>query len=422
MNNRYKKIIKFIQESKIFFKNPENKWKHPLVKSIFSEEDQAEAIDSILSTSVTMGSKVKLFEKNFSHWLGIKNSVMVNSGSSANLLIFFLLKYVLSNNIFDEPNRNEVILPAFTWSTTLFPIVQSGFRPVFVDCGLDDFNITPDNIEKAINNKTIAICCVHLLGSPCNMDRIVNLSREHNLYLIEDSCEAHGAEWNKNKVGNFGDLSSFSFFFSHHISTGEGGIISTDNEQFIDKIKSLRAHGWIRDKSNKESIAKKYPNIDKRFLFDEIGFNLRPTDVTAALGVNQINKLDEIIKKRRNNHFYWKEKFKNFEDLIYTIDDSEKGIISPFVFPLVIRENSKINRDEFQRYMEKKDIETRSVAAGNLLNQPFANNYKGFEKRYDLSNSDYLMDNSFFWGNSHLVTEEEREYVSKVVIDYLSNN
>ena len=399
-----------------------SRWKHPLVKSIFSNEDKIEAIESILTTFVTMGKKVKKFEDEFSNWLNIKNGIMVNSGSSANLLIIFMLKNILSKSLFEKTGQKEIILPAFTWSTTLFPIIQAGFKPVFIDCSINNFNITPENIEKAITPNTVGICAVHLLGSPCDMDSILKIANNNNLFLIEDSCEAHGAKWNGKKVGSFGDLSSFSFFLSHHISTGEGGIIVSNNQNYSDKIRAMRAHGWVREMSNYEEIAKSHPHIDKRFLFDEIGFNVRPTDVTAALGVNQIKKLDDIIKERRNNHFFWKNKLSDFEDLIYTIDDCSKGFLSPFVFPVIIRKGSNLNRNDFQLYMEKNGVETRTVAAGNLLNQPFASKYNGLEKRFDLSNSDYLMYNSFFWGNSHLVTDEEREYVAKIAIKFLNKH
>jgi len=415
------KIIKtLIAEYDKNLKAGVNKWKHPLVKSIFSNEDKIEAIESILTTFVTMGKKVKKFEDEFSNWLNIKNGIMVNSGSSANLLIFFMLKNILSKSLFEKTGQKEIILPAFTWSTTLFPIIQAGFKPVFIDSDINNFNITPENIEKAITPNTVGICVVHLLGSPCDMDRILKIAKNNNLFLIEDSCEAHGAKWDGKKVGSFGDLSSFSFFFSHHIATGEGGIIVSNNKNYSDKIRAMRAHGWVREMSNYEEIARSHPNIDKRFLFDEIGFNVRPTDVTAALGINQIKKLDDIINERRNNHFFWKNKLSDFEDLIYTIDDSSKGFLSPFVFPVIIRKGSNLNRNDFQLYMEENGVETRTVAAGNLLNQPFASKYSGFEKRFDLSNSDYLMYNSFFWGNSHLVTDEEREYVAKIAIKFLN--
>jgi len=422
MNRTYNEIKNFIEKYNKNHTQSTSKWKHPLVKSIFSIEDKIEAIESILTTYITMGKKVKNYEEKFARWINVKNGIMVNSGSSANLLIFFMIKNILSKSIFEKVGHKEIILPAFTWSTTLFPIVQAGFKPVFVDSSLSDFNATPDNIENAITSKTAGICVVHLLGSPCNMDKISKLAKKNKLFLVEDSCEAHGSLWNGRKVGSFGDLASFSSFFSHHIATGEGGIVVTNNLEYTDMIRSMRAHGWVREVSNYIKIAEKYPNIDKRFLFNEIGFNLRPTDVTAALGINQINKLDKIIISRRDNHFFWKEKLNKYGDLVYTIDDSAQGIISPFVFPIILNKDSGINRNDFQYHMEKHGVETRTVASGNLLNQPFSHKYKGFEKRFSLKNADYLMNNSFFWGNNHLVTEKERSYVAKVASKFLNNH
>jgi len=281
MSRTYEEIRSFIEKYDKNHSKSTSKWKHPLVKSIFSTEDKIEAIESILTTYVTMGKKVKNFEEKFSKWINVKNGIMVNSGSSANLLIFFMMKYVLSKSIFEKVGYKEIILPAFTWSTTLFPIVQAGFKPVFIDSDREDFNMTPENIEKAITSNTVGICVVHLLGSPCNMDQISNLAKKNKLFLVEDACEAHGSIWNGKKVGSFGDLASFSSFFSHHIATGEGGIIVTNNLIYTDMIRSMRAHGWVREVSNYEQIAEKYPNIDKRFLFKEIGFNLRPTAIPS---------------------------------------------------------------------------------------------------------------------------------------------
>ena len=419
--NRNKIISEFVDNIDDNYVESNQKWKHPLVKStIISKKDKVEAIDSILSTYITMGTKVKNFETKFSKYINVKYGIMLNSGSSANLLIMFLLKYLNSNDIYFDNSKTEIIIPAFTWSTSLFPIVQAGFKPVFVDVDINNFNLDSELVKKAITKNTCAIMVVHLLGYPCDMTEITKIAKSNNLIIIEDCCEAHGALWDNKKVGSFGDFSSFSFFFSHHITTGEGGLIATNNDYYSDFLRSLRAHGWVREMSQYDQLSKKYPSIDKRFLFYNPGFNLRPTDIVAALGLNQIDKLDEIVKCRRANHFYWKNGLSEFEELISTIDDPERGHISPFVFPIIIKDSKKLNRNKFQKYLENQGIETRTVASGNLLNQPFAQRFTKFEKRFDLNNSDYLMYNSFFWGNSHTVSESERNYVLDCTKNYLN--
>jgi CDP-6-deoxy-D-xylo-4-hexulose-3-dehydrase len=202
-----------------------------------------------------MGKKVQTFERMFAEFIGVKNAVMVNSGSSANLVALSVLtNRAIKNRI---KRNDEVITPAVTWSTTLFPIINVGAVPVLVDVNLETYDIDTSEMEKAITHKTKAIMPVHLLGNPCDMKKIMEIAEDHNLFVIEDACEAHGAEFNGKKVGGFGDLATFSFFFSHHISTIEGGMVITNNEKYAELAKSLRAHGWIRELKNSPKSIKK---------------------------------------------------------------------------------------------------------------------------------------------------------------------
>ncbi|MBE9592867.1 MAG: DegT/DnrJ/EryC1/StrS family aminotransferase, partial [Proteobacteria bacterium] len=230
--------------------------KIPLNIPSYSWEEAYEAIESIITTWVTMGEKVQKFERKFADYVGVENAVMVNSGSTANLLALSVLTNPRINNRIQ--NGEEIITPAITWSTTVFPIINVNAMPVLVDVDLDTYTIDTTEIEKAITDKTRAIMPVHILGNPCNMKEIMEIAEEHGLFVVEDCCEAHGAEFNGKKVGTFGDISTFSFFFSHHISTIEGGMILSNNDEYTELAKSLRAHGWIRELKNRNEIGKKY--------------------------------------------------------------------------------------------------------------------------------------------------------------------
>src|SRR5713226_4171616 len=280
----------------------------------FGWEEVWESVETLLSTQVTMGKKVQQFETMFAEYVGVKHAVMVNSGSSANLLALSILTNPL------QPKRiqpgDEVITPAVTWATTVWPILNVGLVPVLVDVDLTNFNLVAEEVEKAITPRTRAIMVVHLLGNPCDMAKIGSIARRHELYVIEDSCEAHGAEFRGRKVGSFGDLATFSFYFSHHISTIEGGMVLTNNDDYAELARSLRVFGWIRDLRDKDVIASDHPGIDPRFLFANIGYNLRPTEIQGAFGIHQIAKLERFIATRRDNARYWNEKMGSFDHLL----------------------------------------------------------------------------------------------------------
>ena len=275
----------------------------PLNVPSFGWEEVWESLDSLLSTQVTMGRKVKQFEQMFADYIGVNHAIMVNSGSSANLLALS----VLTNPVLSDHwvAGDEIITPAVTWATTVFPMINCGLVPVLVDVDIDTFNLLPEEVEKAITPRTKAIMPVHLLGNPCDMDTITAISQKHNLRIIEDTCEAHGAEWKGKKVGSFGDFASFSFFFTHHISTIEGGMLVTDNEELAELARAMRVFGWIRELRDRESLAALHPDIDPRYLFINLGFNLRPTEIQGAFGIHQLPKLDNYIEIRRANAGHW---------------------------------------------------------------------------------------------------------------------
>ena len=379
----------------------------PLNIPSFGWEEVWEALESLLSTQVTMGRKVRRFETMFAQYIGVKYAIMVNSGSSANLLALS----VLTNPSCAEPLEpgDEVITPAVTWSTTVWTISVVGLVPVLVDVDLNTFNLIPEEVEKAITSKTRAILLVHLLGNPCDMDEIMAIARRHNLLVIEDACEAHGAEYRGQKVGSFGDVATFSFFFSHHISTIEGGMILTDNEDYAELAKALRAFGWVRDLKNREAIARQHAEIDSRFLFVNVGYNLKPTEIQGAFGVHQMAKLEGYVEIRRENARYWGERLRSLDHFLLHREADETRHVW-FGYPVMVQPNAPFSRKDLVDYLEAKGVETRPIMAGNIDEQP-AMSLVPYRKVGDLPNSRLIHRNAFFFGNHQGIREHEREAV-----------
>ena len=392
------------------------KTKIPLNIASYGWEEAYDAIESIITTKVTMGEKVQKFERTFADYVGVENAVMVNSGSTANLLALSILTNPVINNRIQK--GEEIITPAITWSTTVFPIINVNAMPVLVDVDLDTYTIDTTEIEKAITDKTRAIMPVHILGNPCNMKEIMEIAEEHDLFVVEDCCEAHGAECDGKKVGSFGDISTFSFFFSHHISTIEGGMVLTNIEDYAELAKSLRAHGWIRELKNRNEIAKKYKEIDARFLFINLGYNVRPTEIQGAFGIHQIKKLDKFVEIRRNNARYWTEKLKQYSDYLLLQEERRGTKHVWFGYPVTVKSTAPFTRKDFVDFLEQKGIETRPVMAGNIAEQPAMKLFK-YRKAGELNNSKIIMRNSFFFGNHHGIGKVEREYIADCISEFV---
>jgi len=341
---------------------------------------------------------------------------MVNSGSSANLLALS----VLTNP--SLPNRlvpgDEVITPAVTWATTVYPIVNCGLVPVLVDVDMETFNILPGEIEEAITPRTKAIMPVHLLGNPCDMDSLMEIAHKYQLRIIEDTCEAHGAEWNGKKVGSFGDFATFSFFFTHHISTIEGGMLVTNDSDLADMAKSLRAFGWIRELDKKADIAGLYPDIDPRYLFVNLGFNLRPTEIQGAFGIHQLPKLDSYIEVRRQNATYW-NRILSESPYIKLHNEAPNTRHVWFGYPVIVQSDAPFSRHKIMEHLGTKGVETRPIMAGNIDEQPATKLFE-YRKHGDLPNSRFIHRNAFFLGNHQGVGEFERELIAESIQDLLA--
>ncbi len=394
------------------------KTKIPLSVPTYGPEEVEEAIDSMLSTWVSMGKKVRQFEEAFADYLGSKHAVMVNSGSSANLLAMA----VLTNPTLKDRIRSgtEVITPAVTWVTTVYPIVNVGCKPVLVDVDLETFNILPDEVERAIRPTTSAILPVHLLGSPCQIDKIERIASKHNLFVVEDACESTGAEFQGRKVGTFGDMGTFSFFMSHHISTIEGGIIVTDDDEFFEYLKSMRAFGWIRDLKRSKQYAERNPRIDPRFLFMTSGYNLRPTEIQGAFGIHQIKKLDSFIQQRRRNAEYWNRRLRHYRDKLILPSDKPDSKQVFFGYPITLRPETKIRRERLVSHLEENGIETRPIMAGNFADQPVMRQLP-CRVSGSLKNSSVVSRNSFFFGNHSGIRREEREYIGDCLTEFFDS-
>jgi CDP-6-deoxy-D-xylo-4-hexulose-3-dehydrase len=393
------------------------KTKISLITPSYSAEEVNEAIDSLLTTRVTMGEKVKQFERLFADYIGVKNAVMVNSGSSANLLALSILTNPrIKNHI--KPGE-EVITPAVTWSTTVFPIINCGAVPVLVDVDSDNFNISLEGIKKAITDKTRAIMPVHLLGNPCLMDGVMKIAKEHNLFVIEDSCEAHGAEFKGQKVGSFGDIATFSFFFSHHISTIEGGMLLTNNEEFAELARGLRVFGWIRDLKDKDEIAKKHSEIDPRFLFINVGYNFRPMELQGGFGIHQIKKLESFIKVRRENAQFWHDNLKKYSQYFTIHEEKPDTRHVWFGYPVIVSAKAGFTCKEMVVFLEKKGVETRPIMAGNIAEQP-AMKLANYRKVGTLPNSRFINHNAFFFGNHQGIGMKERAAIVSYFKEFMT--
>lgn len=379
------------------------------------EIDAAKAV--LDSGFLTMGARCREFEAEFARYIGVKHAIMVNSGSSANLLAAFTLANPLcplnGGRRRIEPGC-EVIVPALTWSTTVWPFVQAGAIPVFVDCDPLTLQMQPEAIEAAITPRTAAIAIVHVLGGAVDVPAVRRIADQHGLWLFEDTCESLGVLWEGLQVGSFGHLGSFSFYFAHHITTIEGGMVVTDDDELADLMRAVRAHGWIRHMDSAQAHAAATPEIDPRFLFITTGFNLRPTEINAAIGLVQLKKLDGFNEKRR-------EIARQLDDGLASL--RSKGLVTPMTFdqrcqpapfgyPVLCRSTEE--RNSLQRHLEASGIETRPVICGNLARQPAL---RHFEHRIsgDLGGADAVMDRGLYWGTHPMMSDEEVAYIIKRV-------
>ena len=387
-----------------------NKFFYPLLENPYRKKDLNKAIEVIKTGKLTIGKHTKNFEKHFTQKLKTKFTLMVNSGSSANLLA---LQCLINPYRKKRLKRGDsVLIPSVCWSTSLWPIIQSGLKPVFVDIDPKTLNIDISDLIKKINKKTKALMLVHVLGNSSNMDVLCRILKKKRIILIEDTCESLGSRFKNKYLGTFGDFSSFSFYSSHQISSGEGGMITCRNIEDYEILKSLRAHGWSRG-LKKEKIAKHNSHLDSRFIFYNSGFNLRPTDIAASIGLSQFKDLDNftlIRNKNRNLIVNSLKKRKKIQNNFHFIEANKNVKPSWFGIPILI--NKKNNRKRIIKKLESNGVETRPIISGNFIKQPAVKKYKLLAGKKFI-NSDKINNQGFFIG---LPTRKiNNNYVNRIV-------
>lgn len=380
-------------------------YKWPLINDNITNSDRKVLSDFVLSNErLTNGKKVIEFENMWSKWLGTKRSVMVNSGTSGNFISIAIVKELLG--------IGEIIVPPLGWVSDISSVTQLGMTPVFVDISMDNLSITSENIKQAITDKTKAIVLVHCLGFNAINEEIIKIAKEKNILLIEDCCESHGATFNNQKVGTFGDISIFSFYFGHHITTVEGGMISTNNEKIYELSKLFRSHGMTREVSNEtqEEYKNKYPNLNPLFTFAVAGFNMRSTEINAVLGIEQMNRIDSNVEKRRHNFKLWLD---NLDKNKFIVEFDLEGN-SNFALPLIMKPNYtdrlSIN-DDFSGVCDILDlngVEYRlgTSGGGNQSLQPYLEKYE-YRVVGELTNVNYVHSNSLYIGNHTDLNDEQ---------------
>jgi len=362
----------------------------PLAVSTWGEEELAAATDVLKSGQTTMGEKTKEFERQFAAYHGMAHGIMVNSGSSANLVATASLFYKLNRPL--KPG-DEVIVPAISWATTYYPLHQYGLRLRFVDVELETLNMDVDQLERAITRRTKAIVAVSILGNPANLWRIEEIAKEHDLYLIEDNCESLDAETDGRKTGTFGDLNTFSFFFSHHISTMEGGMILTDNPELAGLCRSIRAHGWDRDAEVQQGPVEEY-----RFSYP--GYNVRPLEISAAIGIEQLKKLPKFTQYRRENWYNFKTEFANHRDWIIQEEEFSRAKSSAFAFTLIPRKTNPFwgRRIELFHMLKEAGIGSRMITGGLILDH-LVSKHLDYSSYDNLPNATRVHREGIFVGN-----------------------
>ena len=368
-----------------------NKNIFPLLEKGFTSLDILKGIEVLLSRKITMSNITRKFENEFGKFIGSKYAMMVNSGSSANLLAAFALINPLKKNRLKK--GDEFIIPSLCWSTSLWPMVQAGLKPNFIDVDLKSFCMDENLLSQKKYKKCKAIMNLHILGNCSNIKKITNFAKKNKIYLIEDTCEALGSKFASKYLGTYGDFGTYSFYYSHQITSGEGGMIVCKNKEDYNLLHSLRAHGWDRGLYNNKK--------KNNFNFINSGFNLRPLDVTAAIGLSQFRRLKKMMITRKKNRDLiiqslkksnrWKNQFTFFEP-------TKNLKPSWFGFPILINKNYLNDKNNFLKKLNSKGIETRPILSGNFLNQPCAKLYNLNNKNYIFNNSQEIGKRGFFIG------------------------
>lgn len=384
----------------------------PLTVSTWDNLEFEAIVEVLKSGNYSMGENVERFEVEFAKYSGTNYAVMFNSGSSANLALLFALRYSKNYAITEG---SQVIVPAVSWSTTYYPVSQAGFELRFVDIDSSTLNIDINQVEEAITSKTRAIFAVNLLGNPSDLVELQKLADKHDLILIEDNCESLGAEVDGEKAGTFGLAGTYSFFFSHHICTMEGGMVTTDSLELSQYLRSIRAHGWTRGLPKNNFVhSLSGDDWDDLYRFVLPGFNLRPLEIEAAAGIVQLRKFPKFLSARRTNARRFQECFGSIEGVKI---QREHGISSWFGFSIVLDGLLKGNRGSLLSALREQGVETRPIVAGNFVQNPVISHLRHsiFGR---LTGADNIHKNGFFFGNHHFDIQAQLEDIANLVRNF----
>ncbi len=382
---------------------------HPLMSNNITKDDLSKVINALKKNIIlTQNKKVEEFEKKWSKWLGTKYSVYINSGSSANFITFAYLKS-------KYPKGGEIIVPPLTWPSDVMAVINNGFKPKFVDISLETLSLDNNKVIKSINKNTKAIFITHAQGFCGISSELIKYCKKRNIEIIEDVCESHGAKYKNKKLGTFGSISNFSFYYAHHLSTIEGGMICTNNKDIYDFCIRFRGHGMLRESkfSNIKNQHRKFKDLNKSFIFLNPGFNFRNNEIGAIIGINQLKRLDKNINKRNQNLIYFlslineKKFYKNFN----------LSGISNYAFPIILKDKSISKRDKFENLMRKNKIEFRrgNAGGGNQLRQPYLKkilkniNFKNF------SNVEIVHFYGYYIGNYPDLNKNKIKEIVKII-------
>ena len=402
------------------------KYFYSLSEDGITNQDINIASKVLKSKQITMSKITRKFEIHFAKKIGSKYALMVNSGSSANLLAVYAAGNLLRKKRL-KPG-DEVLIPILCWPTSLWPLVQFGLKPIFVDIDKTNLSISDKEIEKKITKKTRAIMLINVLGNCCDLFKIKKIAKKNNLIIFEDNCESLGSKFNNKNLGTFGDFSTFSFFYSHQITSGEGGMVTCNNKEDYEILFTLRSHGWLgglmsypRNLSSYKKYINKYPKLDPRYIFSNSGFNVRPMDITAAIGLNQFKKLDQFKSSRNKNRSKILNKLtssKKWKNQFKFIQPRKNLDPSWMVLPILVNKKYKNAKKKFLNYLDKNGVETRPIISGSFNNQPSYKLY-GFQKYNQkvFKNSQYIQDHGFVIGlHKHLMKTKTLNRLCKLML------
>ena len=403
--------------------------------SLFDADEYIAGIDTLLDGWLALGENGIRFENKFSPRLGKQFGALTNSGSSANLL---MVSSLASRKLFNLPKGSKIITPVAGFPTTINPILQNGYEPVFIDIELDTLNLNIEQLELAAKQGASALIFAHVLANPPNMDEVMSIVKRYGLILLEDCCDALGSMYDGKPLGSFGELSSCSFYPAHHITMGEGGFVACKTKEQEVVIKSLREWGRGCYCSGKASSClpngmckRRFSNwlpllpneiMDHKYVYEEIGYNLKPLEMQASIGLIQLKKLDNIIEKRKYNFSRLYKIFEPYSDTFILPKATQKSDPSWFAFPLTLKDTSKFTRTQFTMFLENNKIQTRNYFGGNILLQPAYKHLITTDPITTYPNATKATTNTFFLGTSPVIKDQHLDYIQKIVDTFLINN